>query len=88
MEGVMKMAPKRLKVVTSHVGFARFLAECAEEPVGEIPRIPEIPTPYAHSPAHVVWAWGEKKVIVAETRHKRYEVFEVPAGTAIVKGEV
>lgn len=65
---------RRLRVIASHAGLARFMAEVTG-PVGSIPR--EIHTPYASGPTHAVWNWRGVPVIVAETRHKRYEVFRV-----------
>jgi hypothetical protein len=45
------------------------------------PRIPEIPSPYAFSPSHTVYQDGQDRlVIVVETAHKRYDVFDVSAG--------
>lgn len=67
----------RIKTITSHAGYARWLAEVREEPVREIPRIKEIPSPYASSPTDTVLRWGTKDVVVREVRHKRYEVFEL-----------
>lgn len=67
----------RVKVITSHVGLARFLSEVSEEPIGEIPRREDIPSPYSYSPSWPVWQWGERRIIWSETRHKRYEVFDV-----------
>jgi hypothetical protein len=74
---------KRLKTITSHAGHARWLAEISEEPVGYIARASGIPSPYAFSASHPVWEWNGRTVFWVETRHKRYEVFEVPAGAAI-----
>lgn len=68
---------RRIKTINSHSGLARFLAGCSEDPVREIPRIKEIPSPYAYSPVHVVYSWGAKEIFVVETRHKYYEIFEV-----------
>lgn len=76
---------KRIKVITSHAGHARFLAECDEETpgrgdlviLGYIPRRTDIPSPYAYSPMWTVYRWNGRPVIVRETSHKRYEVFAV-----------
>lgn len=65
----------RIKVITGYAPLARFLAEMEEGYVGEIPRV--IPTPYSYSQTHVVMNWQGTPVIVAETRHRRYEVFQV-----------
>ena len=72
---------KRLRVITSHAGHARYLAGAAENPVGTIARQADIPSPYAYSSTHAVWRHAtDGAVIIVETRHRRYEVFAVPAG--------
>jgi hypothetical protein len=68
----------RMKIITSHTGKARYLAECEEEPIGFIDRREDIPSPYAYSPAWTVWRHGGLPVVIVETAHKRYEVFLVP----------
>jgi hypothetical protein len=67
---------KRIKVIPSHSGKARFSAEAKR--VGWIPRVANIPSPYMYSPVWTVYWWKGKHVVLAETRHRRYEVFEVP----------
>jgi hypothetical protein len=68
---------KRIKRITSHVGVARFYAEALM--TGVIPRQADIPSPYSYSPTWNVFEWKGKNVIVRETAHKQYDVFEVPA---------
>jgi hypothetical protein len=72
---------KRIKRITSHTGYCRFLAECEVNgfEVGVIPRQPDIPSPYAYSPEWAVYQWSGKKVVIRETAHRQYDVFEVPA---------
>lgn len=65
---------RRLRVVIGHSGLARFMAEI-EGPIGSVPR--EVPTPYAYGPTHAVWSWRGVPVVIAETRHRRHEVFRV-----------
>ncbi len=75
---------KPVKTITSYTGLAQFIAELDEEPIGEITRIKEISHPYHYSQTDCVWnhpKYGH--VFWAETRHRRYEVFKVPAGTKI-----
>jgi len=79
------MEYKRLKKITSHVGFGRFLAESM--PVGYIARVASIASAYAYSPTDRVRSWNGKNVIARETSHKFYEVFEVPAEVKIYQIE-
>jgi hypothetical protein len=75
----------RVKRITSHAGHARFLAETdGDDPIGYIPRQPNIPSPYHFSERWAVWSHGGKPVVIVETAHKRYDVFEVPA-SAVTK---
>jgi len=67
---------KRVRVLSGYAAHARFQSELALDFLGEIPR-EAIPSPYAFSPVHVVYSWLGKPVIIVETRHRRYEVFEV-----------
>ena len=66
---------KQLRIVRSHKGIAKIMAEFDANPIGEINRI--ITTPYASGPTHKIWNWKGRSVIVAETDHKVYRVFEV-----------
>jgi hypothetical protein len=68
---------QRIRVVRGYRALARFMAELTAEPIGEIPRRADIRTPYAYAPTHVVYGLGERRVFIAETAHKKYEVFEV-----------
>ena len=68
---------KRVNVVKGYTGLARFYAELGKC-LGYIPRQSYIPSPYAFSPTHIVFARDESAVIIVETRHLRHEVFEVP----------
>lgn len=74
----------RIKRITSHVGYARFLADCTS--IGTIPR-QDIPSPYAYSPTHTVHRWKMNLVFVVETDHKRYDVFALPAGITLLPVE-
>ena len=67
----------RVKVLPGWTAHARFLAECDDAPIGTIPRIDSIPSPYASSDVHYVWNWHGVPVIIVETRHRRLEVFRV-----------
>ena len=67
----------KVKTITGYAPLARFYAELSEQPIGSIPRVPEIPSPYAYSPVHLVSDWRGVPVIIVETRHRRYEVFRV-----------
>lgn len=73
------MTLPRIKTITSHTGLARFLNTLtSDDPIGYIPRQADIPSPYAYSAVWSVWDLDGKPVIWRETRHKRYEIFEVP----------
>ena len=71
---------KRIKRIRSHAGHARFLAEMPESDwfIGEIPWQKDIASPYAYSPTHCVMQWQDKRVIIVETSHKCFDVFELP----------
>jgi len=69
---------RKIKTITSHIGHSQFLSEVGN-PVGYIERPTEIPSPYMYSPFWLVYRYGSEFVVVAETSHKRYEVFIVPA---------
>jgi hypothetical protein len=66
---------KRQQVIVGYAALARFLSHAAPDFLGEIPR--EVATPYAYSQTHMVYAWHGQPVIIAETAHRRYEVFPV-----------
>ena len=68
---------RRIKTVTGYAADARWFAELGE-PLGYIPRQSDIPSPYAYAPSHVVYAWRGRAVIHVETKHRRYEVYDVP----------
>lgn len=79
-----------IKTIRSHIGVSRFLAQAAV--VGEIRRVPEIPSPYSYSPTWTVYAVelprkgytvNRRWVFVRETSHKLYHVFLVPEGTKL-----
>jgi hypothetical protein len=76
---------QRIKRIKSHVGHFRFLAECENEGQlsGFIERQKDIPSPYAYSPTHGVFVYRGKNVILVETAHKTFDVFEVPASIEI-----
>lgn len=72
---------KRIKTITSHVGLFRWLSEVETKPVAWLARVQceHIPSPYASGPSKAILDWNGRSVVYFETRHKRYEVFEVPA---------
>lgn len=70
---------KRLKRIRSHTGHAHFIAECDADAVGKIPRQVDIPSPYAYSPDWHVWFHEILgSVVIIETSHRCFDVFEVP----------
>ena len=72
----------KIKTITSHTGLSRWLAETSEDPVAWLARAQcaNIPSPYAYSPSKAIIEWKGKQVVYFEVSHKRYEIFEVPAG--------
>ena len=72
---------QRIKTITSYTGLARWLAETSTEPIAWLARgqVDEIPSPYYASPTVSIHDWNGRAVIYFETRHRHYEVFEVPA---------
>lgn len=69
----------RVKTITGYSALARFNAALSDDFIGQIPRESQIPSPYTYSPIHVVSTWlsMDMPVIIVETKHRRYEVFEV-----------
>ena len=76
-----ELPAKRIKRIPSHSGKFRYMETLQDTGEG-IPRIKEIPSPYAYSPEHTVYRTPDgREVFIVETRHKTYDVFEVPPGT-------
>lgn len=69
---------KCLKTLRSHTDHARFLALCSADPVGQIARQEDIPSPYRYSPDWFVFDYGGTNVVIVETAHRKFQVFEVP----------
>jgi len=69
---------KRIKTITSYTGHARFCAETTDTPnyLARVQTV-HIPSPYRYSPAIRVQRWRGKDVVWFETRHRRYEVYEL-----------
>lgn len=65
------------------------LSECSELPVTWLARVQveEIPSPYMYSPTVRILEYRGKQVIIFEVRHRRYEMFEVPANLLRFKTE-
>ncbi len=76
-----ELPAKRIKRIPSHVGLSRYMDTLQDTGKG-IPKMKEIPSPYAYSPEHTVYRTQDgREVFIVETKHKTYDVFEVPAGT-------
>ena len=84
-EGKNEMHVTKVKTLNSHSGLSRFLAECDDEGLGYLPRchVAHIPSPYAYSPTKDVESWNGKRVVWFETRHRHYEVYELPADAKV-----
>ena len=78
---------KLLKTFRSHAAFSRFLMEVDYAPVGYIPRVQSIPSPYAYSPTDFIYNWKGTRIIVRETAHRVYKAFEVPADITVHNNE-
>lgn len=75
----------RIKRITSHVGVSDYFDSLLETNL-VTPRIPEIPSPYAYSSVHTVYQDDKgRMVIVVETAHKRYDVFDVSHHSPLVQ---
>jgi len=79
LTGRKEMTYRRIKTITSHTGYSRFLAECEDLPADKafIPTPRDIKSPFAHSPSTIISLHEGKHVFVKETSHKRYEVYEL-----------
>jgi hypothetical protein len=74
----MDTSIKRIKRINSHAGHARFLMAC-HMTSKRIPRIKEIPSPYAYSPDHTLYLDDKGRYLfIVETAHKQYDVFLSP----------
>ena len=76
------MTCKRIKRITSHAGHARYLATVNDTDL-VIPRVKDIPSPYAYSPTHTLYQDERGRfVFIVETSHRQYDVFEHPSTLA------
>jgi hypothetical protein len=69
---------KRIKRITSHVGLSRYM-DTLDTTMLVTPRIAAIPSPYAYSPTHTIYqvkGANPRHVIIVETKHKQYDVFD------------
>ena len=75
--------------LNSYRAHARFLAECGPELVGYIPRTTiNVKTPYYASPTLAVeYYQASHAVVILETAHRRWEVYELPPETPIYAHE-
>ena len=75
------MPLKRIKRMRSHSAHARYLHQT--DVIGEIPAQADIPSPYAYSQRWFVYLYSgstpPKNVIIRETSHRCFDVFEIPA---------
>lgn len=72
---------KRIKVLNGYTAHARFLVDVCVGRVGWIARkrLP-VKTPYSFGPSCAVMKHSDKgPVVIAETAHRRYEVWAIPA---------
>lgn len=83
----LKESFKVLKTARTYGDFGALRRAMSDEPIGYIPRVKDIPSPYASSPTDLVYDWDGKKVITREVKHKVFQVLEVPADVKIYKDE-
>lgn len=69
-----------IRTVRGYTAHARLVAECSSAPVGWLARCQcaDIITPYRSGPTVAVYARGDRHVIIMETAHALYKVFDVP----------
>jgi hypothetical protein len=76
-----------LRTERSHTGHARMIATVGEEPVGYIRRsdAADIPSPYAYSAVWNVYRRESdgKQVLIKETSHRCFKMYEVPASVTV-----
>ena len=72
-------------ILNSYRAHARFLAECGAGPVGYIPRSAlNVKTPYYSSPTlGVNYYQASHAVVILETAHRHWEVYELRPETPI-----
>lgn len=79
----------QVKTIRGYAALARFIAECAEDAIGYIPKQVAIPSPYRYSPVHEVLAHDvHGRVFYVETAHRVYTVFRLNDGEPVVPAEV
>jgi hypothetical protein len=69
---------RKIKTLTSYAAHCRFLAECGNQNFWMARRLLPVVTPYFYSPTKAVMQWQGKLVTIAETIHRRFEVWEIP----------
>lgn len=73
---------KPIKKLISYAAVGRFHAEVGDR-IAETPRRPEIRSPYAYSPLWSVYSYKSKPVVLIETSHRNFVIYEVPANTLL-----
>lgn len=80
---------RKLRTIRSHAGHARFLAECASDAAGELQvagtvRSADVPRDAYHfSPDRTVLVWNGRAVVVIESSHRCFQVWEVPSSMLV-----
>ncbi len=77
------MAPKRLLRLVGYAAHSRYLSTVDDRGFTQwIPRL--VHEPYRYSPSALVYDDPRRgKVFIAETKHRTYDVFQVPADQEI-----
>lgn len=79
---------KKIKTVTGYTALARYMASLVStdgdvaDVVGYVVNRQEVATPYSYSPTRSVYQDDAGRlVVILETAHRRYEVFQMDAAT-------
>ena len=69
---------KRLKTLTTYAAHHRLLAECGARTFWLPRKLCPVKTPFSSGPTVAVLPHSGRLVWVAETSHRRYEVWNIP----------
>jgi len=76
---------EKIKTITSHVGYARFLTGLPSRPIGYLPRLEKLREPYRYSPTVQVYKWRGLPVVILEVGQRRYIVYDVTEEADLIR---